>query len=67
MTFADVITCYYERRFTGRMVLDWSQGHVVSVEIPSEPERIRMDGRKRLDRRPVSVKLDKLLYARDGA
>jgi hypothetical protein len=69
MTFPDVLTCYYDRRFTGQMVLHWAQGHVVSVDIPpSEPlERIRIDTRKRVDSRPVSVKLDKLLYARDGA
>ena len=50
MTFPDVLTMVYNRKLTGQMLLHVAEGHVVAVDIPKEPERIRIETRKPVDK-----------------
>jgi hypothetical protein len=49
MELQDVLALHYERRFTGELRLHLAQGRVVTVEIPREPERIRIAARNSVD------------------
>lgn len=42
-TFAQVIEALYRNKHTGPVIIHFAQGHPNSVELPKEPERIRLD------------------------
>jgi hypothetical protein len=42
MTFAETLDTLYKTRHTGPIVIHFAQGHPNSIEVPCEPQRIRL-------------------------